>query len=172
MIIWPKAKLATKFVSQSFTTTPDSSSWVWSATWVNYISCQSFIAWWWSVNWLSLYKRWTTGTPTWNLLIKIVTNNAGNPSSTIVWSYTMPLATYNAIGINSEFYVPLYCAWLTIWLTYWITATDTVAETGSNRFNLWSITAWWYTWWQWWFSTDWWTTWTLWSNDMYFKIYT
>ena len=59
--------------------------------------------------------------------IDIRTDNAGSPSSTILATYTIPLATYNAITDDTEFIVNLPCN-VTAGTLYHIVATNTATE--------------------------------------------
>ncbi len=141
----------------------------WWYLWVNYITSQSFTTTKSSHTWVTLYKRANTWTPTWNVKFDVRTDNAGDPSTTILATYTMPLATYNALTVNADFTVNLPCN-LTPWTKYHYVITDTATETWTNIFNLWANSSWWYSGWDSRNSSDGGTTWVVdWTADIYFK---
>ncbi len=143
--------------------------WIWSAAWVNYMNSQSFTATKSKHTWVTFYKKANVWTPTGDFKFEVRTNNAWDPSTTVLASYTMPLATYNALTVNSDFTVNLPCN-LTAWTKYHYVLTNTATETWTNNFQLWLLTAWVYTWWDNRTSINGWTTWTLnWTSALYFK---
>lgn len=156
-------------IDQSFLTTPNTSSWVGWAAWSQYIKSQSFTATRSRLTWISAWKWVTTGTPTWNLKIDIRTDDGSwNATSTILASYTIPLATYTALSIW-KYSVNLPCT-LTPWTKYHIVWSNTATEAWTNYFNVWEYTGGWYTWWDTRQSTNGWTTWSvIWTSDTYFK---
>lgn len=160
---------STDNIDQSFLTTPDQWRWLWNFSGLQYINSQSFTATKSKLTWVYLYKRANVWTPTWNVKIDIRTDNAWDPSSTILATYTIPLATYNALTTNSEFLVNLPCN-LTAWTKYHIVGSNTATEASWNFFNLWALAAWGYTWGDQRFSTNWGTTWSInGTADLYFK---
>jgi len=161
---------STDNIDQSFTTTPDGSIVVGDVGGLDYMDSQSFTPTKSKHTWVYLYKRANSWTPTWNLKIDVRTDNGSwDPTSTILATTTIPLATYNALSTNAEFLVNLPCN-VTPWTKHHYVATNTANESAWNWFNLWCLVAWWYTWWDARFSTDWWTVWTInGSRDFYFK---
>lgn len=159
---------STNNIDQSFTTTPDWSSWVWNTAGVQYMEAQSFTATKSKLTWVYVYKQANTGTPTWNFKIDIRTDNAWVPSATILATYTIPLATYNALSVW-EFLVNVPYN-LTTGTVYHIVCSNTATEWLNNSFKVGAKWAWGYTWWIMNYSADWGATWL--PNgtaDMYFK---
>jgi len=81
-----------------------------------------------------LYKKANTGTPVGAITIDVVADNAGSPSSTVLASVTIPIATYNALPIGE--FEALFTSAITVGITtdYWLRAY-TSADT-SNHPNL------------------------------------
>jgi len=160
---------STDNIDQSFLTTPSSTSAVWNAWGLQYMKSQSFTPTKSKLTWVYLYKRANVGSPTGNMKIDIRTDNAGSPSSTILATYTIPLATYNAITDDTEFIVNLPCN-VTAGTLYHIVATNTATEALNAYFVLWKVNAGWYTWWAAKLSSDWGAVWSLdGTADLYFK---
>ena len=159
---------STDNIDQSFTTAPDQWRWVWNFSWNQYRNAQSFTATKSKLTWVYLWKRANSWTPTGNLKIDIQTDSAWNPSWTILATYTIPLATYNALTTTAEFLINLPCN-LTAWTKYHIVATNTATEASWSFFNLWALAAWGYTWGDNRYSLDWWAWVVNATADMYFK---
>lgn len=121
------------------------------------------------LTWVVFQKHTTTGTPTWDIIFRIATDSwSDNPTTTILASYTMPSATYNALSVWVDFTINLPCN-LTAWTKYWIlfnysiasltdfpllkAATPATAYTG-GIYKYWSDGV---------------TYWTTFAGDLYFK---
>lgn len=159
---------STDNIDQSFTTGTASWASVWNIAWTSYLSSQSFTATKSKHTWVILYKKTNTWTPTWNLKVDLRTDNAGAPSATILATYTIPLATYNALSVW-EFTVNLPSN-ITAWSKYHYVLTDTATEASGNAFTIWGHAAGGYTWWDCRYSTDGGTSWVVNGTlDLYFK---
>ena len=155
-------------IDQSFTTGTASWNSIWNIGGLSYMGAQTFTPW--KVKHASviLYKKTSTWTPTGDLKIDVRTTSAGDPTATILATYTMPLATYNALWVW-EFTVNLPCN-LTVWTLYAYVISDTVVEALWNAFTIAWHAAWWYTGGDNRYSTDWGTVWVVWwTTDLYFK---
>ncbi len=147
--------------------TQNTQLWVWSWAWVQVRRSQSFTPTKSKHTWVVLYKWTNTWTPTGNFKVDVVTNNAGSPSTTILATQTIALATYNALALW-EFTVNLPCN-LTAWTLYHYVISNTATEAWTNNFGILANSAWGYTWGDQRTSLDW-AAWTVtWTNDLYFK---
>ena len=159
---------STDNIDQSQTT----STWqtvVGSSAWVNYWNAQSFTPTKSKHTWVIFNKKANVWTPTWDIVFNLRTDNAWDPSATILATYTMPLATYNALTTNADFTVNLP-ANLTAGTKYHYVIYDTATETGTNNFWLLVNSAWGYSGWDCRISTNSGSTWAVnWTYDFYFK---
>lgn len=116
--------------------------------------------------WVTFNKKASTGSPTCDVVFKIVNDNANNPWTTVYASYTMTSAVYNALTVWNDFTVNLPCN-LAIGVNYWISVNATVASV-TNYIALGWVSPWVYSWlWKYW--TDWITYWSTFNWDYYFK---
>ena len=116
--------------------------------------------------WVILSKVASTWSPTWDMVFKIATDSADSPTSTILASYTMPSATYNALWAT-EFTVNLPCN-LTAWTKYWLLVNYSISS-ATDYTRLWAVTPSSYTGWLFKYWTDWVTYGTTYNGDFYFK---
>lgn len=159
---------STDNIDQSFASTTNSSV-IWSATWVNYRYSQSFTPTKSKLTSIYLYKKANVWTPTGDFKVEIRNNNWGDPWSTVLATVTIPLATYNALSSNAEFWVNVPTN-LTPWTLYHIVAIDTATEVWDNSFLIWRLTAGGYTGWDNRYSIDWGTVWIVnGTSDLYFN---
>lgn len=82
-----------------------------------------------------VWKKATVGTPTGNLIFKVVNDNGGVPGTTIYASYSYAPATWNAFS-TGEVTVPLPCI-LTPGTKYWYQGESSVADEANNNYYLW-----------------------------------
>ena len=140
-----------------------------SSAWVNYWNSQSFTPTKSKHTWVIFNKKANVWTPTWDIVFNLRTDNAWDPSATILATYTMPLATYNALTTNADFTVNLP-ANLTAGTKYHYVIYDTATETWTNNFWLLVNSAWGYSGWDCRLSTNSGSTWAVnWTYDFYFK---
>lgn len=120
------------------------------------------------ITWITLQRITSTGTPTWDMVFRIATDSGSDtPTATILATYTMPSATFNALSVWVDFTINLPCN-VTAWTKYWILANTTVSS-WVNYPWLYSDVTNVYTSGVCKYSADWITYWSTYAWDLYFK---
>ena len=172
-LVTPSPSLVS-FTAVGSTDNIDQSMTTWSGIiglwdWVRNFHYQQFLPTKSKFTWVAIQRTTNVWTFTWNVIVKIRNDNADSPWTTVLASYTITNAVWNAIAWYTDYVVPLPCN-LTIGgsTKYWIevgSSTSDVANYGRLNYNASNI----YTSWLNKYSiTDWWAL-TTYAGDMYFK---
>ena len=92
----------------------------------------------WKFVWVVFMKKPSVWSPTWDMIFKILNDNLDSPWTTVMASYTMPSATYNALANNMEFTV-YFPNNLTAGTKYWIAPNYSISS-ATDYPVLWAVT--------------------------------